>query len=551
MDDTGSKYEALLIRDKEILYVGDRHGLDKLIDEETNIVDITGRVVFPSFCESHAHAPGLAYDILFNINLYPALSEEETLGMIREHIKEHPEKEIYYGRGFNMNLFSGDEAVIGPRKEKLDAICGDKPIIISDFGGNCMWMNTAALKKFNIFPEKECPPGGEIVVDKETGELWGIIRNSARTFIPYHVFTEEENYQAMKFFQDMLLKNGNTSVFALRPPGTVEPRTTLFEAFKVLEDRGELHLHVHGARDMDSESDIDRQIKDMLKVKERVESDKIKFTTAKFFIDGVIEGLDGFLLEPYSEEIGKGDSFTSKMFWDKDVLAYAFQKSMEAGFQIHCHTIGDGAVRGTLDALETALSKVPEADYRNALTHLQLVHEEDIRRMADMGVATAVQSYWHFKNPTAFPIELKCLGEERAESEYPLKKLVAAGILVVNSSDYPVTPNPNPFIAIEAAVTRNLVIADDLEIDDIKDMEDPEYLLGKEERISVDDAIRSFTVNAAVNRFEEDRLGMLKPGMLADFIIVDLDPYEINPVDLEKITVLATYFEGEEVYNKN
>ena len=548
MDKENSRYGAMVTEGDKITFLGDEDEARKY-DPNAEEVDLRGMTVLPGLCDSHMHAPGLAYDIMFNINLYPALSMEETMTAIRDHVKQHPEKSIYYGRGFNISFFEGREGVLGPRKERLDEISPDKPIILSDFGGNCMWLNSPAMDIYGITADRKCPPGGEIQLDPDTGELWGIIRNEARRFIPYQEFTDEENYKAMKYFQDILLSSGYTSVFALRPPGTVEPRTTLFDAFAVLEKQGQLKIRVQGARDMDSTGDIDDQIEEMLAIKKRVDSPLIQFTTAKFFLDGVVEGLDGYLLQPYSEEAGKGKDFTGRLFWDKEKLTYAFRRCMEAGFQIHCHSIGDGATHDALDAMESAMALAGKRDYRNSLTHLQLVTESDIRRMAEMDIIANVQTYWHFKSPVMFPLEEKLLGE-RAEHEYPLASLMRAGVTLVASSDYPVTPEPNPFFAMEAAVTRNLYNAAGLGVEDIKDKDDPMYLLDKNERIGITDIIRAFTCNAAYGRFQEKICGSLEPGKAADFIVLDRDPNSMDPLDLEKIRVLATYFRGEEVHKK-
>ncbi len=548
MDEKNSVYEAMVIEDGKIVFLGKNE--DALRYENGQATDLEGRTVLPGFSESHTHAPGLAYDTLFNIDLYPALSEQEIMDRIRKHVEEHPEKEMYYGRGFNTSLFAGIEGVIGPKKERLDAISPDKPIILSDFGGNCMWMNTAAMEKYNITPDRECPPGGEIQLDPQTGELWGIIRNEARIFVPYQEFTEEENYQAMKWFQDIMLRNGYTSIFALRPPGTVEPRTTLFHAFKVLEDRGELKMRVHGARDMDALGSIDEQIEEMERIRDQVKSPLMELTTAKFFLDGVVEGLDGYLLEPYSEAAEKGVDFTGKLFWDKDKLAYAFQRAMEHGFQIHCHSIGDGATHDALDAMEAAMKKLPQGDYRNTLTHLQLVSDQDIERMRDMKVIANVQVYWHFKSPVMFPLEKKLL-EGRAEREYPLNRFVKNGVTIVSSSDFPVTPEPNPFHAIEAGVTRNLYNAQSFGVEDITDMDDERYLLDKEERVSVTQMLRSFTINAAYAKYQDGIIGSLEPGKYGDFLVLSENPYEVNPIDLERILVMQTYFGGEKVYERD
>ena len=547
-------FSAMAEADGKILELADKDNESSLIKRyckknRTQLVDLKGDTVFPGFADTHVHAPGLAFDILFNVNLYRALSKEETLSLIENHIREHPEKELYYGRGVNSGYFDPDESIVGPRKDHLDRISQDKPIIIADFGGNYLWMNTAAFNNYGITPGMICPAGGEIPLDPKDGSLWGIIRGEARSLVPYQTFSDDQYYQAAKWFQHRMLSYGYTFLTALRPPGTVEPRMTLFEIFKTLEKKGELFMRIHGGKDMDPNGDIDTQIDEMIRAKTEYDSDLIRFTTAKFFLDGVVEGLDGCLLEPYGTAAGKDPGYKGIFIWDEEKLNYAFRRCMEAGFQIHCHTIGDGAVRKALNAMENARSLLPEGDYRNTFTHLQLVSSGDIKRMKENRIIANVQTYWHFKSPAIYhQIEKPLLGN-RAEHQYPLQSFFREQVVVTASSDYPVTPEPNPFYAIEAGVTRNLCHTAGCGIADIKDMDDPEYLLNKEERTSVGEMVKAFTINAAYSGFMEELTGSLETGKSADFIVVSRDPFETDPLEIEFITVKQTYFSGRQVFD--
>ncbi len=554
IDSSLNVFSAMAIADGKIIELTAKENENLLIKRycqkgHTILEDLNQGIVLPGFSDTHIHAPGLAYDILFNVNLYQALSKEETLELIKKHVEEHPEREIYYGRGVNSGYFEAEEITIGPRKEHLDRISVDKPIIIADFGGNYLWMNSAALKKYGITPETICPQGGEIPLDTNDGTLWGIVRGEARALIPYQTFSEEQNYLAAKWFQDRMLSYGYTSIFALRPPGTVLPRTTLFPAFQALERKGELFLRVQGGRDMDPNGNIDEQIEEMKTEKAKYDSEQIRFTTAKFFLDGSIEGLDGCLLQPYGKASGKDEGYKGVFIWEEEKLAYAFRKCMEAGFQIHCHAIGDGAVHKALNALEKAKKQIPEGDYRNIFTHLQLVSPEDIKRMKNNNIIANVQPYWHFKSPALYDQIEKPLLEERAELEYPLKSLLKENIIVTASSDYPVTPDPNPFYAIQAGTTRNIYNASSFGVSDIKHMDEPTYLLNKEERASVLDMIKAYTVNAAYSAFQENTTGSLEPGKEADFIVISGDPFETEPIELEFIKVEKTYFSGCQVFS--
>jgi predicted amidohydrolase YtcJ len=547
-------FSAMAVAGGRILELAEKEGEDSLIARYydrglTHLEDLNGNVVFPGFADTHVHAPGLAFDILFNVNLYPAVSKEETLLLIEDHVRKYPDQEIYYGRGVNSSFFSEEETNIGPRKEHLDKISPERPVIIADFGGNYLWMNTAAFRKYRITPDTPCPAGGEIPIDSENGSLWGIIRGEARALVPYQSFSEEQSYRAATWFQDRMLSYGYTSLTALRPPGTVEPRMTMFSLFKELEKTGELKMRIHGGRDMDPNGDVDEQIEEMKAAKAKYDSDLIRLTTAKFFLDGVVEGLDGCLLEPYGSAAGKDPGYVGVFLWNEEKLAHAFRRCMESGFQIHCHTIGDGAVRKALDAMEKAKETMPAGDFRSIFTHLQLVSADDMKRMQKNGVIANVQTYWHYKSPAMFhQIEKPLLGD-RAEHQYPLQSFIREGVLVTASSDYPVTPEPNPFFAIEAGITRNLCRSSGFGANGIKDMDDPEYLLDPHERTTIKDMVKAFTVNAAYSQFLENISGSLESGKAADFIIVDRDPFETDPLDIECIRVTETWFSGRRVYS--
>ena len=555
LDSSSNVFSVMAVKNGKIIELATKENERLLIGRyyqkgQTILEDLNQDVVFPGFSDTHVHAPGLAYDILFNVNLYHALSKEETLGLIRKYVEMHTENEIYYGRGVNSGYFEAEESVVGPRKEHLDRISTEKPIVIADFGGNYLWLNSAAFEKYRITPETPCPKGGEIPLNPKDGTLWGIVKGEARALIPYQTFSEEQNYLAAKWFQDRMLSYGYTSIFALRPPGTVEPRTTLFSIFKTLEKKSELFLRVQGGKDIDPNGDVDEQIEEMKAEKAKYDSELIQFTTAKFFLDGVIEGLDGCLLQPYGKASGKAADYKGVFIWDEEKLAYAFQRCMEAGFQIHCHSIGDGATHKALNAIEKAKKQLPKGDYRNIFTHLQLVSQDDIKRMKNNNIIANVQTYWHFKSPVLYRQIEKPLLQERAAQEYPLQRFLKEGIVVAASSDYPVTPDPNPFYAIEAGATRNLYNASNFGVEDIKHVDDPTYLLNKEERASVLDMIKAFTINAAYSRFQENMTGSLEPGKAADFIAVSRDPFETELIELEFIKVIRTYFNGDLVFSQ-
>jgi len=541
--------EAVAIKGGILVFVGRDSEVDRYIGENTQIIDLKGKPVLPGFIDAHMHAPGTAYTVLYNINLNNAATLEEVISTIETFVREHPDREIYYGRGFLASLFEGEESTRGPKKEWLDRICPDKPMILTDLGGHIYWFNTKAFELCGITKDTPNPAGGVVEKDPETGELWGVLKDEAKKLFPDQAFTLEEKVEAVRWFQKKLHSLGYTSVFALRPGGSPYPNTIL-EAFESLEQKNELKLRVNGARDIYPDQEIKPQLEELKKLRETYRSELIRVATAKYFADGVIEGLTGYLLEPYGPAAGKGDDYCGKPVWSPERMQEAFRETLEEGFQIHVHAIGDGAVRETVDAMEFAQSRHGAGGYRNVITHMQLISQEDIRRMAELQIIANVQAYWHFKDPMIFPTEHSLLGA-RAEKEFPLKSFFDAGVTVTASSDHPVTPEPNPFRAIATGVTRNLTAADKYGLEKIRDKDDPEHLLNKDERAAVMDMIKAYTINGAYQLYLEDRMGSIELGKYADLIVIDQDLFDIDLLDIETVKVLKTVFNGEIVYERN
>jgi hypothetical protein len=274
----------------------------------------------------------------------------------------------------------------------------------------------------------------------------------------------------------------------------------------------------------------------------------LRVSSIKYFADGVVEGLTAYLLEPYDMAAGLAPDFRGEFKWDTDILKEYFSTTIAEGFQIFVHTIGDAAVNTTLDILDYAQKQHPNTNTRNVLSHLQLVNDDDKIRMGQLNIIGNTQPFWHVKAPNWFEyMELVALGEIRAETTYPVRSLIDAGVMMTFSSDYPVTADNNPFYAIEASITRNLYHGG-FGVDDITDIDDPKWLLNPNERINVKEAIEAFTINGAYQLFREDEIGSITIGKRADLIIIDRDIFEINPLEISDIKLLGTIFNGRFVH---
>lgn len=531
--------EAIALKDGKILYIGDKAGVAAFKGSATQVVDLKGNIVMPGFVDGHVHAPGTALTELYDIYLYDTLTKDTTLARIKEFIEANPDLDVYWGSGYSLGISDDPK---GPKKEWLDEICADKPIILTSLDGHNKWLNSKALEMNGITKDTPNPAGGLVHKDPVTGEPWGNLTDASSLITMTQTYTPEQEAEAIKYFQKSMNDWGYTSIMSIAPLD-VDPAR-----YKELEERGELSLRVNLSQEINNDDPFAAQLQSLKDMKEEFESDLIDVTTAKYFADGVVEGTTAYLLAPYAPEAGLDPDYAGEFYWDPDDLDRYFDQTMKAGFQIHVHSIGDASTRLVLDSLEYAQAKNPSIEARNAITHLQVVDDADKPRFGTLGIIGVMQPYWHFKEPEWFEyVDAVVLGEERAWKEYPAKSLLDNGAILTASGDHPVTSVNNPFWAIEADVTRNLENAEYYGVDDITDIDDPTWLLNPAERLTVLDMVKAYTINGAYQLYREDVIGSLEPGKYADMIVIDQDIFKINPLDIDKTMVLTTIFNGKVV----
>lgn len=542
MDKNNTIAEAVAVKNGIIVYVGSDEGASAYIGRRTEVRDLEGKMVLPGMIETHLHPPGTADADLFSISLFDVMSDlDGMLAAIKEYIAEHPDEDMYFGAGFSTGAFSGIEVSLGPKKETLDAVCPDKPLFLVSYDGHIGWVNSAGLEYMGITKDTPDPEGGRIERDPVTGEPWGSLKEAAASLMPEHEYTLEERIEAMVVFQERMHEWGYTGIQNL------SGRSNL-EELAHLEKKGLLKLRVRSAIALDPEADLSEEFALLEQMRKTYSSKLNTVSVAKFFADGVVEGVTAFLLEPYTEEAEQGANYYGDFLWNMDKLKEAFVLAHKKGFQIHVHSIGDASTRNVLDALEYAGSVV-KGDFRPTITHNQLVSKQDIPRFAELGVIASTQAgFWGLKEPDWWDVvDYPFLGE-RANYEYPLRSFFDAGAVVVSSSDHWVTPIPNPLWAIESGITRNLNNAEYYGVDDITDMDDPTWLLNPAERATLEQMLRSYTSNSAYAVFMEDKIGTIEKGKYADLIILAENLYEVDPIQIDSVEVVATLFNGEFVF---
>ena len=544
-DDAETVATALAVKGGHILAVGSDVEVMAYAGRNTEVEDLRGCFVMPGFLDSHTHAPGTALSDLYDVSLYTCKTPEACLRAVRRFMREHPEAEEIRGAGWDIAGFTDKELIHGPRKARLDDVSLGIPIMLRSYDGHSVWLNSAAFARYGITRRTPDPAGGVIERDPHTGALWGTLKEEASKLLPPKTYSAQQYTRALKLYQTRMHRLGITGIMSICASGLGAPA----EAFARLEAEGALSLRVSFAQEINPDSPVAAQVAALKALKARCDGELFKVTAAKFFADGVVEGGTAFLNASYAAKVGRESDENNDAVWGLKDLAAAFATAHRAGFQLFTHSIGDAATRRVLNALRMA-GAARWRDARPVITHLQLVRALDIRRMKRLGVVASVQPFWHMKEPNWWRrVDATMLGSRRATREYPLRSLFDAGVTVASSSDHPITVLPDPLVAIEIGVTRNLAAAKWYGVKDISHAEGKKHLLGKGQRVSVERMLASYTRNGATLMGCEEVCGALIPGMAADFIVLDRDPRSVPPVEIEKCEVLRTYFNGRMVWD--
>jgi predicted amidohydrolase YtcJ len=539
--------DAVAVKDGKIIFVGSTADAEKYKGDATKVIDLKRQMVLPSFFEGHGHAQSGA-ELLYSCDLSSGKDLASYLKIIEDFMKAHPEATAIKGSGWTDPVFSA----AGPNKNDLDAICKklnmDIPIALLDSGHHSLWVNSKALEIGKITKDTPNPSSNSIIQhDSATGEPSGALREGAADLVLSQLpdYSVEQYEAGIKSYQDMAHSLGFTGV--LDPLLPVDGNA--IKAYKNLAKNGELTMRIRGAYATAPAKDFNTQLK-MFEAARKNDNagDLFQMTTIKFFMDGVIEGATAYLAEPYTAAAQKGDNYRSEPLWPQEALNKAFAEAEKANFQIHVHAIGDAAVHEALNALSYAQDQNGSSDYRNAITHDQLVEESDFARFKELGVIAVVNPYWAEKDDYYYGLQLPFLGQERADKEYPVKSFISNGVMIATASDFPVTNPPDPLTAIELGVTR---ITPDILLPYVtSDPSDPKFKepLWPEESASLEEMIASATYNGAYANFLESVCGSIEVGKSADMVILDHNLFKIKPSEISKSKVLLTLFEGKEVY---
>jgi predicted amidohydrolase YtcJ len=505
----------------KILSIG-RKGEEKdFISRHTEILDVNGGIILPGFIDAHLHLSVMA-EMAMQLDVSPAAvsSYEEIKQMIRDESRKIPEGRWIRAAGYDDTKLKGNPLT----RRDLDEAAPRHPVFITHVATHWGVTNSLGLSMGGLDESAEGPPGGSLGRDPVSHQLNGILYENAA--FPYYFealspgdviippFSREDLRRGVLKVCQKYLKAGITSVHdALTTP-------RFFEIYQDLRDMKKLPLRVHGL--------IPCKYFPLFRdsgIRTKFGDEWLSLGAVKFIVDGAIAGRTAYLKEPY-EVTGLGSGILLLKEGETRKMILEFH---EAGFQIAVHANGDRAIEIVLDGFETAFRKFPGENRRHRIEHCSLVTDEILARMRAMKImAVPFASYvWHHGEKV-----LPFYGEARAERMFPHKSFLNAGIRVAGSTDNPCAPC-DPLLGIQSCVTRRS-----------KDG----TVLGENQKLTLMEALKMYTLGSAYASFEEDKKGSLKPGKLADMVVLKEDITKVSPDRIKDIPISLTMVGGEVKY---
>ncbi|WP_185153663.1 amidohydrolase [Fulvivirga lutimaris] len=531
VDQNNVKAEAIAVLGDRILDVGATADMEKYKGENTKIIDLEGKTLTPGFIEGHGHFMGLGYNEL-NLDLMDVKSYDELVERVEEAVANAKPGEWIVGRGWHQSKWdnSNETMIKGfQTHDKLSAVSPDNPVYLRHASGHAGMANTKAMEVAGVLQmskenlTEEEVEGGEVIRD-ELGNPTGIFNERAMTLITKNIpeNTEERDRQALQLAIEASWRNGITS---FHDAGVGRETIDLYKSYK---EEGKLGVRLYVML-----TGFDKELlAEWYEKGPEIDTvdNLLTIRSVKLNCDGALGSRGAWLLEEYTDRPGHFGMPTLPM----EFVAQTSKDGLEHGFQVCAHAIGDRANKEILDRYESAFDENGNVgDVRYRIEHAQHLHPDDIPRFGQLKVIPAMQAV-HMSSDRPWAIDR--LGEKRiVEGAYMWQALIESGAVLVNGTDVPVEP-VDPLASFYASVSRKTLAGT------------PEGGYEPEQKLTREQALKSYTWNAAYGAFEENVKGSIEKGKLADFTVFSDDIMTIPENDILNTKVAMTIVGGEVVY---
>jgi len=517
MDPAQPTASAVAISGNRIAALGPTAEIRALAGPRTRIIDAAGKTVLPGFNDAHVHFLIGGFS-LANVDLRNTGSPEEMARRLKEYAGKMPNGRWLLGGDWDHEKWPGAPL---PTRETIDAATPDNPVFVNRLDGHMALANSLALKLAGVTKETKDPPGGVIVRDPKTGEPTGILKDGAESLVERVVpdKTFEEKHVAAKAATEHATQLGVTSLTDMSANEDVG-------LYQYMLQRGELKTRIYAIRSIISWETLARE-----GVCAAFGSECLRIGGLKGFADGSLGSSTALFFEPYRDAPNTRGLLFDQML-PEDAMLNRVENADKAGLQVMIHAIGDEANFRILEIYRQAAEHNGPRDRRFRIEHAQHLRPSEIPRFGQQKVIASMQPY-HAADDGRWCD--KRIGPERAKGTYAFRSLLNSGALLAFGSDWTVAPL-NPLEGLKAAVTRQTL-----------DGKHPGGWV-PEQKLTLDEAVRAYTVGSAYAEFAEKVKGTLTPGKLADLVLLDRDLYRANPADIDKAHVLLTLMDGQVVW---
>ncbi|MDK2957739.1 MAG: hypothetical protein PWQ57_3237 [Desulfovibrionales bacterium] len=513
--------EALAVRDGRILAVGSNRDMAALAGRSTQRIDLEGRLCLPGFMDAHFHYYQWAMG-RSRMHLESATSFAHAMSIVRGRAQAAARGEWLQGQGLNETDWPENQL---PLRADLDAAAPDNPLIVWRCDLHLAVANSEALRLAGL-ADGGAAPGG--VERDASGRLTGVLRESAINLVKNAAPAPslEHLVEAMRDAQSAAHAMGLTGLHDVRMSGVEREAALTLRAWQVLRERGELALRCWTGIPGES-----RRLAQDLGLRTGLGDEYLRIGHLKYFFDGGMGARTGWMLAPYKDTGSCG-----QCMHEPEELFQEMCEAHDAGLAVMVHVIGDRASRELVGLFERLLAPDRRKTgfgpaVRHRMEHAQVIRPEDVRRLAKLGVPVSM-------TPANMLLDINMIEQcapDIADCAYAFRSMMDAGVLVLFSSDCPVS-DPNPLVGIQAAATRR------------RNDGTPEGGWRPEQRVTVDQAVQAYTAAPAAAYGRIHAAGTLRPGRRADFIALDRNIYEIDPSEISRATVALTVFDGRIVY---
>ncbi|HYG83196.1 MAG TPA: amidohydrolase [Pyrinomonadaceae bacterium] len=519
MDGRQPAAEAVAVYGNRVVAVGSSEEIRKLAGKGTRLIDAHGALVLPGFNDAHVHFLSGGFQ-LASVDLRDAATPQEFSERIRRFARGITKGRWITGGDWDHERWPGAQL---PTKELIDAFTADTPVFVSRLDGHMALANSLALKLAGVTRETQDPPGGLIVRDPKTGEPTGVLKDAAMSYV-YKVIPDasfEEKLIAGRAATEHAARNGVTSVQDMSAGNDVGVYQTLME-------RGELKTRVYAVSPLPAWERLATT-----GIRTRFGNDVLRVGGLKGFSDGSLGSTTALFFEPYLDAPATRGLLGDEM-QPEGAMIERVRQADRYGLQVMIHAIGDAANDRVLSIYEQVAKENGARDRRFRIEHAQHLRQQDISRFGRNRVVASVQPY-HCIDDGRWAE--KRIGPIRARGAYAFRSLLDAGAVLAFGSDWTVAPI-SPLLGIYAAVTRRTL-----------DGKNPGGWV-PEQKITVEEAARAYTVGSAFAEFTDDAKGTLTAGKLADLVVLSDDIFSIDPAKIEGVRVLMTIMDGRVVFEE-